>query len=291
MSSTNTAIFTVFKGTMLLNTTYAFTVVVLSKDQRSDSRTVFVSPSNSTAHLSITSSFTRFNPSAKLVLDAIISADYAVNFTWSVLTVLGVPLDVPSLTNKSISFPGLHELVAISFPFSVTGGTFSPGKAYTLQLSISPTEDVANTIFSQITLTAYSAPTSGHMISSPTTGSALVTQFLLSSPGWTTDVASFPLSYAFAYRMFGTSTNLTIAVFSMRSYTTTTLPAGEIILQTQVTDIYLTLAVAMTTVVVTSAPALSIVSHILNASLATAFAAGNINLAIQTVNNVSLLDL
>ena len=93
MPSTNTATLTVFNGTMSLNTVYAFTVMVRSKDLRSDSRTVIVSPSRGTSKLSITSSFTRFNPSAKLVLQSSITADYAVNFTWSVLTALGVPVN------------------------------------------------------------------------------------------------------------------------------------------------------------------------------------------------------
>ena len=225
------------------------------------------------------------------MLDSSISADYAANFTWSVLTALGAPVNVPSLTLKSILIPGLNESNAITFPFSVIGGIFSPGKAYIFQLTASSTGVTANTTFSQITLTANSAPTSGRIISSPTNGSALVTQFTVSSPGWTTDASSFPLSYAFSYRMFGTSINLTIAGTSLRPYTTTMLPAGVIILQTQVTDIYLTLAAATTNVFVTPAPALSFVSQILNTSLATAFAAGNINLAIQTVNNVSILHL
>ena len=273
---------------MSLAKVYVFTVVVLSNGNRSDSRTVVVSPSQGTAQLSITSSLTRFNPSAKLVLASSISADYPVDFTWSVLTALGAPLDVPSLTNKLISFPGSAELSAISFPFSVIGGIFSPGKAYIFQLTASSTGDAANSSFSQITLTANSAPTSGRIVSSPTNGSALVTQFTVSSPGWTTDAASFPLSYAFSYGMLNASANLTIAVSSVRPYTTTMLPAGVIVLQTQVTDVYLTPASAVKIVVVTPATAVN-VSHILSTSLATAFAAGNINLAIQTVNNVSIL--
>ena len=183
MSSTNTSILIVSKGTMSLYKTYAFTVVVISKDQRSDSRTVIISPFHGTAQLSITSSITRFNPSAKLVLDSTITADYAVDFTWSVLTVSGAPLNIPSLTLQSILFPGSKELNAISFPFSVIGGIFSPGKAYTFLLTAFPTGDAANTTFSQITLTANSAPTSGYIVSSPTIGSALVTQFTVSSPG------------------------------------------------------------------------------------------------------------
>ena len=287
--STNTATLTVPQNTMILNKVYAFTVVVRSKDRRSNSRTVIVIPTRGTAQLSITSKLTRFNPSAKLVLDSSISADYAATFTWSVLTVLGVPVNIPSLTLKSILFPGSDELNAISFPFSVNGGIFSPGKTYTFQLTATSTADAADITFSQITVTANSAATSGHIVSSPTNGSALVTQFTVSSPGWTTDAASLPLSYFFSYRMFGASTNLTIAVSSLRPYTTTTLPAGMIVLQTQVTDVYLTQASAMTNVGLTSVPALDFIAYVLNTSLATAFAAGNIDLAIQTVNNVSIL--
>ena len=284
----NTPSLNVSSGSMSLNTTYAFTVVVLSKDNRSGSRTVFASQTPGTAHVSITSTFTRFNPSAKLVLDSSISADYAANLTWSVFTALGVPFKTTPLTNISILYTGSHDFNTISFPFSVNGGTFSAGTAYTFQLTAFPTRDAANIAFSQITLTANYAPTSGYIISSPTNGSALVTQFTVSSPGWTTDAASFPLSYAFSYRVFGASINLTIAVSSLRPHTTTMLPSGTVTLQTQVTDIYLTVAVAVTNVIVTPAPALN-VSHILHTSLATAYAVGDINLAIQTVNNVSVL--
>ena len=276
------------------NTLYAFTVVVFSKDNRTDSQTVFVTPSDGTSQLSIKSSFTRFNPSAKLVLDSTISADYPVDFTWSVFTVSGVPVNITSLTMKSILFPGSDELKAISFPFSVKGGIFSPGKAYTFQLSISSTDNTVNTTFSRITLTASSAPTSGYIVSSPTIGSALVTQFTVSSPGWTTDAASFPLSYAFSYELSSATPYLTIAASSLRASTVTTLPAGlltqkyMLTLQTLVTDIYLSVSTANTPVRVTLA-AKTNVSEILTTSLVSAFAIGDINLAIQTVNNVSLL--
>ena len=287
MFSSNTAIFTVSNGTMSLNAVYAFTVVVLSKDHRSDSRTVIVRPSIGTAQLLITSSFTRFNPSAKLVLESINSADYAANFTWSVLTALGAPVNIVSLTTKSIA--AFDDFLPISFSLSVIGKSFDPGMAYIFQLTAPSTVNAAHTIFSQIILTANSAPTSGRIVSSPKNGSALVTQFALASPGWIADAGSFPLSYAFSYTVFGASAHLTIAAPSVRPYTITMLPAGVIILQTQVTDIYLTLATEKTIVNVTSAPALSKVSHILNTSLTIAFAVGDINLAIQTVNNVSIL--
>ena len=277
---------------MSLKSIYAFTVLVSSRDGRSAHQTVLVTPTVSgSAQVTIINSFKRFNPSTKLVLNGYLSASYSVNTTWSVFTALGQPVSIVSLTAQSKSFPVQDALSQIKFPLSVNGGILMGGEAYTFRLTVFQRNHPETATFAEISLIANVAPTSGHIVSSPTNGSALVTQFTVLSPGWTTDAASFPLSYAFSYRIFGKSPDLTIAVSSVRPYIITMLPAGEIILQTQVTDIYLTFAVAMTTVGVTSAPALNIVADILNASLATGFATGNINLAIQTVNNVSILHI
>ena len=56
--------------------------------------------------------------------------------------------------------------------------------------------------------------------------------------------------------------------------------------QTQVTDIYLSFGTAATSVRVTMASMVNI-SLVLSSTLKSAFANGDVNLAIQTVNNVS----
>ena len=290
-----TSVLSVPPGKMSLDTMYSFTVVVTSHDKRTGSRTVVISPAISgSAHPSITTLSLNFNPSAKLVLNSFLSADYAVFSTWSIYTTLGQTVSIISLTNQSKLFSVDDALSNINFPLSISGGTFLGGNAYTFRLTVSPTDDSHSLAFSEITLTANSAPTSGHIVSSPTNGSALVTQFLLSSPGWTADAASFPLSYAYSYKLFSTSPYLTIAASSLRASTVTALPAGlltqkyTLTLQTQVADIYMSFNTAIASVKVTPTTTAN-VSEILASYLASASATGNINLAVQAINNVSLL--
>ena len=57
-------------------------------------------------------------------------------------------------------------------------------------------------------------------------------------------------------------------------------------LKTQITDIYLSFSTTTTTARVTLSAATNL-SNILTASLTSAFATGDVNFAIQTVNNVS----
>jgi hypothetical protein len=119
-----------------------------------------------------------------------------------------------------------------------------------------------------------------------------LTKFLLSTAGWTADIASFPLSYSFSYRLSAASQYLSLAASSLRAYTVSTLPAGLSVLnglitiQGEVTDVLMTSGTA-TTSVTAVANAAANTSHILTESLSSAFSTGDVNLAVQTVNNVS----
>ena len=53
--------------------------------------------------------------------------------------------------------------------------------------------------------------TSGTCVATPTSGNALTTIFLLTSPGWTTDASNFPLSYAYAFQVSPGSSLLSIS--------------------------------------------------------------------------------
>ena len=295
ISPKNTSMITVPAGAMSLGVTYAFTVFVAALDGRHASQTVSVSATFSgSAQLSITSSFIRFNPSLKLVLNSTLSATYAVTSTWSVSTAYNVSFPITSLTSQSKSFTIGDAKSQVSFPLSVDSGIFTGGNAYTFRLTVYPTTDKKIKTFTEIILTANAAPTSGYLLSSPTNGSALLTQFLLLSPGWTADAANFPLSFAFSYRLSPLSTYLTLAASSLRPYCSTTLPAGlstsggNLTLLAQVTDIFHSLGTATTTVKVTLKKYTN-VSDILITSLKAASNTGDFNLAIQTVNNVSLI--
>ena len=292
-STGTSSIITIGASALSPGVTYAFNLVVSSTDGRSASQTVLVTPASSgSAQSAITSSFTRFNPSTKLVLNSYLSASYAVTSTWSVSTALGEGVSIASLTPQTKSFSAADASSAVTFPLSVPAGVFAGGKTYTFRLSVSSTSDSSLQSYTEIVLIANAPPTSGYLVSAPTGGDALITQFLLSSPGWTTDAANFPLSYAFSYRLSSSSPYLTVAASSLRAHTTTALPAGlpsqgyNLTLQAQVTDIYLSEGTAAISVRVKLVQAID-VANILMSSLTTAFDIGDINLAILTVNNVS----
>ena len=291
--SSETSIATVRALTMTLNVTYAYTVSVTSSDGRSASQTVQVTPSfPGSAHVSITSLSTRFNPSLKLVLNSTLSATSQVTSTWTISTADGVSFPFASLTSQTKSFTAGDAVARVNFPLSVDSGIFSGGKVYTFRLTVHPAMDMSRSTFSEMILTANAAPTGGYLSSSPNSGSALVTQFLLFSPGWTADAASFPLSYTFSYTLSSASPYLTVAASSLRAFTTTTLPTGPstqgsiVTVQALVTDIYLSFSTTTTPVRVTLSAATD-VSEILTTSLKVASDNGDINLMVQTVNNVS----
>lgn len=203
-------------------------------------------------------------------------------------------MDVPftALTSISKSFSAVDAENSITFPLSIDGGVFPAGVAYSFRLTAYPVGNAKLPTFTEIVLTANSLPTGGYVSAVPSAGDALVTQFTISSPGWTADVSSFPLSYSFAYRLSSATTYLTLAASSLRAFTTSTLPAGLasesslITLQGTAVDIYLSYGTAKSTVSVTLS-ANTNVSHILSSGLSSAFSSGDVNLAFQTVNNVS----
>ena len=294
LPSTASAI-TVPANAMSSNVLYIFTISVFSQDGRSARRTVSVNATFvGSAQLTITSTNTRFNPFLKLILNSDLSANYALTANWSVVTAHNVLLQFVSLTSQSKSFSLYDTNNHINFPLSVDGGIFVGGNTYTFRLVAYSQGNSSVKTFTEMTLTANLAPSSGYMLSSPTNGSALVTQFLLTSPGWTADAANFPLSYAFSYKLSSVSSYLTLAASSLRPYISTTLPAGpftlqnNLTLQTSVTDIYYSVSTA-TIIVKVILQQTTNTSIILTSSLKTAYNTGNINLVLQTVNNVSLL--
>jgi hypothetical protein len=126
----------------------------------------------------------------------------------------------------------------------------------------------------------------------PEDGDALDTIFVISTIGWTADATNFPLTFSFDYLLTATSRSLTIATSSLRAFTTTSLPAGldtedyAIALRATAADIYLSAASAYDKVKVTTSQDTN-VTKVLADNLQSAFSNGDVNLAFQTVNNVS----
>ena len=292
ITSTTNAI-RILQNKMFSSNIYSFTVIATSGDGRSDSQTVIVTPtSTGKVGISITTSFTRFNPTAKLVINSNIDSATATTSEWSVFTPLGVSVPFTALTPSLRLFADTDAGSKILFPLSLDANTLRGGSYYTFRLTAFETGSSGGSTYSEVVLFANAPPTGGYVLSTPPAGNALITRFSIASPGWTTDVANFPLTYVFTYRLSEASTYLTLAASSLRAFTISTLPAGlstedsMVSLQAQAADIFSTYAVATTTARVTLDPKTN-VPQILNSTLKSAFSSGNVNLAIQTVNNVS----
>jgi hypothetical protein len=270
---------------------YAYTVMVTSNG-RLASKTVTVVPQAAGAELSIISTFTRFDPASRLIVDGFLSSSVALSTLWTVTTALGAVVPFSALTTASKTFSALDAQSKIRFPLCIGPSTFQGGIAYLFRLTVYPVNSTSKASFAEITLTANAAPTGGYVTTTPALGSALVTSFLIATPGWTADASAFPLSYSFAYQLAEGASYFTIAASSLRAFTSTTLPAGglteknTVTLQSQATDIFKSSALAYGAVVVTPQTSTN-VTQVLISGLSDAFSSGNINRAFQTVNNVS----
>jgi REJ domain len=279
---------------MTLQIAYAFVVVVSSLDGRSDSKRVLVKPEyTGSVQVYVNTTFTQFNPGSKLVVGGHLFAPFPVTSAWRVSSPLGAPVPDEALTSKLTNFTFASTESYIDFPLAFKAGTFTGGNSYSFRLTAYPVGSPKLATFSEITLKANKLPTGGYLIAVPTTGSALVTKFLISSPGWTSDVESLPLRFSFSYTVSKTlSKYLTLASPSLKAYTTTTLPPGlsalnhRITLKSRATDYLLSSATATTEVSVTLEPTTDLLQT-LNSTLTAALEVGNVNQIFQAVNNVS----
>jgi REJ domain len=273
---------------------YAFVVIVSAKDKRSSSQTVIVTPvDEGSAQLNLLSSFVQFNPGSKLVLESNIYGQFNVSAVWTVSSSLGKPVAFTALTPSKRNFTMINAMQNIHFPLSVPAYSFYGGTSYTFRLTVYPNGKASLATFAEIVLRANTPPSGGFVVVRPPSGIGLVTNFTITSPGFTTDVSAFPLSYSFTYRVSQSSPKLTITAASARAFALTNLPAGlpslfhMIDVTSEATDIFLSSTTAFQNVTVTTSPTVN-VTRILTTGLIQAFSSGNVNLAFQIVNNVSL---
>lgn len=276
--------------TLSPNVTYAFSVLVTAPDGRSDTRKVLVSPSyGQSVQLSITSTFEKFNPEAKLTITGNLRALSTVTSFWTVYSSYGAPIQYDSLTPRSVEF-SLSSRIA--YPLSIAGGTLMGGNSYSFRLTAYPKGLPQFATYSEIQLSANSPPRGGYLYVEPNTGSALVTLFFISSPGWTADSDCLPLRYSFAYRVSASSGYLSLAAGTQRDYTRSTLPAGLpvtghlVTMQGQATDMFNSSNTALSSVTVIL-NANTNTTGILSRSLNRAFSTGDMSLAYQSVNSAA----
>ena len=274
-SSTSTLV--VPPNSLKVTEVYVLVVFVSAKDGRSSSQTVVVTPvDKGSAQLQISSSFVQFNPGSKLVVDSNILAQSDVIAFWNVSSSLDKSVLFSSLTPAKQSFTKYDAAQNIHFPLSVPAYALRGGISYTFRLTVYPRGNANLATFSEVVLRANSPPSGGYLAIQPTSGVGLLTNFTIISPGFTTDLSSFPLSYTFTYRVSQDSANLTIASASIRAFTVSTLPAGLpdlhnlVTVSSQASDIFLSSTSVFQNVTV-NASSIAELSHILKTGLIQAF--------------------
>jgi REJ domain len=273
---------------------YSFLVVVSSLDGRSSQKTVVVSGSYNERGVVtyISNTQFRFNPDLKLVIQGTVTAAIEATSSWSILTSEGATVPFEALTSKTRTFSIADTIGSVQFPLSIDSGILTGGKTYTFRLTGHPTKNSKFKTYSEVFIFANPRPVGGSLQHTPSNGLALVTKFVISTPGWTSESENLPLVYSFSYRISEASAYLTLAAPSLRASATSTLPAGLRILNDTVTvrgkatDIYSSSATAVAYVEVQSLTSTN-VSNIMSDAFNNAFLAGNINSVYETMNNVS----
>jgi hypothetical protein len=224
------------------------------------------------------------------VVTAVLTSAYPVTSSWSVFNSMGVAVPFAALTPVSRNFSTANTISQVTYALGIQSGVFASGKSFTFRITAHPSDSPAALSFSEVVLIANSPPSAGYIYCTPSLGVALQTSFLILSPGWTTDSSSIPLSYSFSYRLSPAAVSLVITTRSLRAFVSSSLPAGlpslnsSLTLQIEVVDIFYTSGTATTEVVVTEGS--PDVPDYLRKGLQTAFLAGNVDLAFQSINNV-----
>ena len=295
-TSTSLSTLRIARDSLTADKIYSFEVVVSSSDGRSGSKSVTVTATALQNIVPVISTnYVRFNVDTKLVINGFISGTEAVVSQWRVLTQDGVNVPVAARTPLSATFSKDDVILRAAFPLSVTPFSLRGGTLYTFRIIAAPQGNPTLTTYTDVTLYANLPPAGGYISTSPASGDALMTDYLIMAPDWTSDADSLPLSYSFAFRVSSASAYLTLSTSSLRAYTISNLPAGlsamedRVTLRGKISDIFSATSSATGTAQVRHNTNLNL-SDYLASSLSDALAYGNIDQLYRTVNNVSALD-
>lgn len=256
--------------------------------------------------ITITSTFKKFNADRILQIFGVIDTPAAAaqqNVSWVMYDDSGNTLELEQLLMTSNS-KVVQPNNSYTFALGAKPLSFTPGKAYTFRL-LASSPDVDEETFSQITLTANGAPTSGQFVVSPTTGSALETTFFFNAPFWLEDASDYPIAYSFRYTLKALAVNVSgitymnIGFASQRSYRYTQLPAGlpsqnsTVFGVVQISDFYgssteayVNITVEEKSAVVASDFTRRLSEYNFSANMQTAMSQGNVDGVSIEINNV-----
>ena len=215
---------------MTLSKKYSFLVTVKSKDGRSASRNVLITPLLPGAPIIYSSNtLTKFNQDDSILIPASITANTSMVVIWTAYyNGLAVSLD-KAYTKLTKEFTAKEMQATGNYPLAVLPNAFVAGRTYTFRLTAHPFGNTALVAKTDVVLIVNSPPIGGRTSVSPQHGSALATDFTITSTGWSDDLSDYPLSYSFAYRVAKSPfiPALTLQVSSPIPYTVALLPPGR----------------------------------------------------------------
>ena len=214
---------------MILSSRYLFSVTVSSADGRSASQNVLITPLSPGASIVFSDNkLSKFNQDSLVFITGSVNANVSTIAMWTAYSNgLSVSLD-RAYTKLTKEFTAKEASVTASYPLAVLPDTFVGGRTYTFRLSSYPLGNTALTATTEVVMTANSPPIGGRTSVSPIAGSALATDFSMSTSGWSDDLSDYPLSYSFSYQLAISDLipALTIAVLSPLPYAVSVLPPG-----------------------------------------------------------------
>jgi hypothetical protein len=220
-------------NSMSVDQTYQFSLVVSSPDGRYDSVSVTVVGIMSglpivtmnTQYSSPHKYFMSLNGS-KLALFGSIDGNVAVVARWSA-TFSGQSIPLSGLlTQQSRTFLAA-ETNGISFPLSIAPYALIANRQYAFTLSSCLVMSLSKCSYASLNVFVAGSPSNGYVTVSPTTGTALLTSFQVSSNGWVDTAEAFPLLYSFLYQATSYGPFLQIRSPYYSKYTYTQLPQGS----------------------------------------------------------------
>jgi hypothetical protein len=218
---------TLFDATYL----YGFQVIAKSADGRRAVATVTVQPQGggSSTQTSISSLTTKVNPTAKIIIEATLQANYALDSAWTAY-VDGTSASFTALTPVTDTLTRDQVKTGLAFPLVVPGSTFAAGSKVTFRLtanSAGAPDHFAS--YSEIAIAVNAPPTGGSVSVSPPSGSALSTLFTITALDWSDDPEDLPLTYSFRYQISASRGALTLQGRSLSNKVASNLPAGSAI--------------------------------------------------------------
>jgi hypothetical protein len=178
--------------------TYVFTVAVSSnRDAITAAASVSVAVvASALPSASIDQTQTRYNSQAAIsvrgVLGPLLSSEsYA--FSWSVSPAVGGAANSSAL---ALALSGSSEVPSfLDFPVSFFANTLSPGVTYTLTLRAAFAGSPSAVAVSSMDIRMNTPPYLGALTVTPSSGTSLVTLFMVASRGWIIQADSYPVVY------------------------------------------------------------------------------------------------